>query len=107
MAIGYISQLVVSIMIIIYCILLPSLFSTLDLLFMLVGITVIIAPVYRHRELDEVGDDKNYFVAHSLPKLIWGLFTLANVGMLIFKIVYYFTGSKEDMAPSLVKFFEL
>ena len=43
---GYISQLLLYIMIIIYCILSPSLFSTISFMFMLVSFAVAIATPY-------------------------------------------------------------
>lgn len=44
--IGYISQLILYILIIVYCILSPSLFSTISLMFMLVSFAVMIATPY-------------------------------------------------------------
>jgi multisubunit Na+/H+ antiporter MnhF subunit len=44
--IGYISQLLLYIVIIIYCILSPSLFSTIALLYMLISFAVTIATPY-------------------------------------------------------------
>lgn len=97
---GYISQLILYIMIIIYCILSPSLFSTISLMFMLVSFALMIAtPYYVQKRTESERSIRVY--AHPVERGVWGIFMGFNVAVFAFKLAMQLTGIYDDASVKL------
>lgn len=103
---GYSCQLILYGLIITYCILSPSLFSTLALAFMLVSVFLTVATPYYLSSGDK-STRKIYAVAYPVERIIWAVFILLNLAILGFKLSVLITDSYDNYSPSQQAFYEL
>lgn len=90
---AYVSQAILYILIIVYCILSSSLFSTLAMLYMLLSLAFIIAPPYYIQKRTD-SDRSVRIYAYPVERIVNSLFLAINICAFIFKLIVYLTGTQ-------------
>lgn len=107
--VGYIFQVILFSLIILYAILSQSLFSTISIIFMLVATILTIATPYHFNTRQTLvrSPEQQEVLPFPIYKIIWSVYIVVSLLSLILKVVIYFTDYSSGWSTNLQQFFEV
>ena len=101
---AYISQFVLYAMTIAYCVVSPSLFSTIALLFMLLSFAVMVGTPYYILKRNESKLSIRVF-AYPLERILWLTYAAIFLGEFVFKVILYATANNDSYSQHKQEFY--